>query len=185
MNNRGYKVKPRGTEQIRKVAHGFKDVLGIKKDYFPIVEMLELLSQKEIFDFEIIAKEDMPNEYGLSYPNKGLIRIREDIYDKAVDGDGFGRYTIAHEIGHFMLHKGEMPYAREVGGEHKTYEDSEWQANKFAQELLIDTRNIDKNISVSEIEIKYGVTRKASRVAMKALRRDGVLKKHLSKKRGL
>lgn len=36
MTNKGYRVKARGTKQIRKVAQGFKDILGIKKDYFPL-----------------------------------------------------------------------------------------------------------------------------------------------------
>lgn len=147
--------------------------------------MIELLHQKGIIELEIVSKEEMPNEYGLTYPNKGIIKIREDVYDKAISGDGFGRSTIAHEVGHFMLHKGEVPYAREAGGNHKTYEDSEWQANKFAQELLIDVRCIDNNATSYELETTFGVTGKASRVAQRALKKDGTIKKALLLTEGL
>ncbi|WP_299878564.1 ImmA/IrrE family metallo-endopeptidase [uncultured Cocleimonas sp.] len=182
MANKGFKVKPRTTKNIRAISQGFKDVLKIKKSYFPIVKVVELLHQKGIIELEIVAVEEMANEYGLSYPKKGLIKIREDVYDKAVKGDGFGRFTIAHEMGHFMLHRKETAYARSSTRDHKTFEDSEWQANKFAQELLIDIREISSEISMYEIEQKFGVSGASSKIARDALVREGLIKMPLHKR---
>lgn len=176
MNNRGYKVKPRTTANIRKIAQGFKDVLKINKSYVPIVKLIEILHQKGIIELEIVAKDDMPDEYGLSHPATGLIKIREDVYDKAVEGDGFARFTIAHEIGHFMLHRKQASYARSIGGKHKVYEDSEWQADKFAQELLIDERTLKNGATTVNIESEYGVSGKAAKISLRALTREGVIK---------
>lgn len=44
----------------------------------------------------------MPFSYGGTLYHQELIKIREDIYNKACDGDGFSRSTIAHELFHFF-----------------------------------------------------------------------------------
>lgn len=174
--NRGHKVNPLSIKKIRNVAHQLKDMFQIVEGYFPIVLFVELLHQSEFIELEIAEESSMPNDYGLTFPRKNKIVIRQDVYDSAVDGDGFGRFTIAHELGHLMLHKQEVVYARnQHGGKHKTYEDSEWQADKFAQELLVDTRKVLKSYWVSNIKDEFGVSGKAAETACRALQKEGVL----------
>jgi len=174
--NRGHKVNPLSTKKIRSVAHQIRDTFKIQDNYFPIVLFLELLHQNELIEFEIVEKNEMPNDYGLTYPKKNKIVIREDVYDAAVDNDGFGRFTIAHELGHLILHKQETVYARnEHGGKHKIYEDSEWQADKFAQELLVDVRKVLKNYSIFDLENEFGISRRAAETTQRALKKDEIL----------
>lgn len=174
--NKGHKVTPLFTKQIRNVAQHFKDTFQIKTSYFPIVMLIEILQHKEMIELEIIEKSEMLNDYGLTYPKKNKILIREDVYDRAVEGDGFGRFTLAHELGHLILHKQETVYARnEHGGNHKTIEDSEWQANKFAQELLIDTRGLSEKSSAFSIMNEFSVSHSAANTALASLKREGVL----------
>jgi Zn-dependent peptidase ImmA (M78 family) len=174
--NRGHKVSPLSTDRIRKVAHQIRDTFQIVDGYIPIVLLIELLHQQELIEFEIVEQALMPDDYGLTFPKKGKIVIRQDVYDLAVSGDGFGRFTIAHELGHLILHNQEVVYARNKhGGHHKTFEDSEWQADKFAQELLVDVRHVSKGDQISDIECKFGVSRKAAEVSFKALKNGGIL----------
>ena len=71
-------------------------------------------------------------------------------------------YFVAHELGHCLLHTDQlvrlakMPKAQQAalhrGGErvtHKTFQDTEWQANTFASALLMPARGL------LELEEKY------------------------------
>ena len=66
-----------------------------------------------------------------------------------------GRFFVAHELGHCLLHTdqlvrlAQMPKAQQAalyrGGQevaHKAYEDTEWQANAFAAALLMPARGL-------------------------------------------
>lgn len=64
-----------------------------------------------------------------------------------------GGYFVAHELGHCLLHTdqlvrlAQMPRAQQAalhrGGQiHKTYQDTEWQANAFASALLMPARGL-------------------------------------------
>lgn len=175
--NRGHKVKSLQIKHIRDVAQHVKDSFQITGGYFPIVELIELMHQSEAIELEIKERHEMPNDYGLTYPKRNQILIREDVYDLAVSGDGFGRFTMAHELGHLFLHRHETVYARnEHGGCHKTIEDSEWQADKFAQELLIDTRILVPTNNAYQIADMFGVTIKAGDTAYRSLLREGILR---------
>lgn len=90
------------------------------------------------FQLEIVPREEMGNKHGETYPSKNLIRIREDVYMNAVEGNGRDRLTIAHEIGHLLLHDDDsIALCRlEPNEKLKPYEDPEWQADAFGGELL-------------------------------------------------
>lgn len=171
--NRGHKVKPKSIVIIRKVAQSIKDLFGIKDEYVPIVLLIELLHERGMLELEIQQQTEMLSDYGLSYPQRNKIIIREDVYNSAVADNGFSRFTLAHELGHLILHKQEFVLARNKhGGEHKVYEDSEWQADKFAQELLIDSRKVKAHYGVDDIKKKFVVSHKAASVAYRALIRE-------------
>ena len=66
-----------------------------------------------------------------------------------------GGYFVAHELGHCLLHTdqlvrlAQMPRVQQAtlhrGGQtivHKTYQDTEWQANAFASALLMPARGL-------------------------------------------
>ncbi len=142
--------------------------------YFPIVRFLEnilpiLLPE---FQLEIVPKEEMGNKHGETYPSKNLIRIREDVYLNAIDGSGRDRLTIAHEIGHLLLHdEDSIALCRlEPNEKLKAYEDPEWQADAFGGELLASSYLI-KGLTSTEVQEKCGVSEAAANVQLRALRR--------------
>ena len=107
----------------------------------------------------------MGSKHGETFPSKNLIRIREDIYLRACNGEGRDRLTIAHEIGHLFLHDNDsIALCRlEPGESIKPYEDPEWQADCFGGELLASSYLI-KNLSVETIMNSCGVTKNAATV---------------------
>jgi hypothetical protein len=86
----------------------------------------------------------------------------ENTYEWLEEGHPRGAYFVAHELGHCLLHTSQlvrlaqMPtqqqaaFHRGHADDHKSYEDTEWQANAFASSLLMPARGM------AILEEKYG-----------------------------
>ena len=115
--------------------------------YFPVVRFLEFLQQAlEDFDYEVVDdKEILKGMFANYNPLTGFVQIKETIYIMANKGNGFTRWTILHECLHHILHRNQIAaLARQDNMPHKPYEDSEWQANTLARELLMPLEMIEK-----------------------------------------
>lgn len=148
---------------------GFQDSV-----YFPVVEFFELKLPELVDDFtyEIVEYESMKDKEGETIPSRNLIKIREDVYDKAIAGDGRARFTILHEVGHLLMHDNDRVALCRASGSAtmKTYEDPEWQADVFAGEMLM-AEHLIKNMSVDEIAVKCGASHAAASCQYKQIRR--------------
>ncbi|WP_438310766.1 ImmA/IrrE family metallo-endopeptidase [Sporosarcina sp. FA9] len=166
-----YIAKPTSRKKIRDLTNVLRRAAGLYDEpYFPVVEFLELAMPElfTAFEYEIVCISEMPNEYGVTYPEKNKICIREDVYERAIEGVERDRFTIAHEIGHFILHKpGNIVLARlETIEEIPAYRQPEWQANTFAGELLAPPQII-KGLNLNEISSKCGVSLQVGGIQLK------------------
>ena len=76
--------------------------------------------------------------------------------------------TISHEIGHLILHTG-VPLAKNYEKvDIKVYENSEWQADVFAGELLAPIRLI-RDMRPEEVADKFQISYYAANAQLKAL----------------
>lgn len=165
-----YMAKPRSIKDIRKVALLLRQTLKLEDvAKFPIIELIESMHTiDEEFYYEIVDKETMGNIHGLACPNEHCIKIREDVYERCIAGYGRDRFTLAHELGHYLLHSSEVTLAR-LGEERvQAYRDPEWQANTFAAELLMPIDLIDTN-DIDEISNKFGVSYSAAKLRVKKI----------------
>ncbi len=108
------------------------------KYFFDIVHFLEVTLPKIDPSFTFLVKtiREMGECHGLTYPDRNEIQIREDVYERACEGSGRDRLTMAHELFHLLYHgKENISYAR--SGSIETYRNPEWQADAFGGELLI------------------------------------------------
>lgn len=168
-----YKAEPLSRAAIRNYVKRLKCIVGLDKVLmFPIMLFLENIIPILIPDFqlEILTKEEMGIKHGETYPNRNLIRIREDVYERAVAGIPRDRLTIAHEIGHLFLHdKNAIALCRTEPGETlKAYEDPEWQADCFAGELLASFYLI-KGMSEQEVMKSCNVSAQAAHLLVSKL----------------
>lgn len=100
----GYIADPLSRKDIRKLAYRLRELFGFENEMdFPIVQVIEFLSNKGEFNLEICTVDEMGTKYGETIPSENLIKLREDIYNKACEGDGFARSTCAHELGHWLI----------------------------------------------------------------------------------
>ncbi len=87
-----YKAAPLSRQKIRNYVDIIRKITGTEKlTYFPIVQFMENVLPQIIkgFSYEIVPIEEMPDKCGETYPALNLIKIREDIYYKALQDDGF------------------------------------------------------------------------------------------------
>ena len=166
-----FKALPTSKREIADYARRIRRRMQLEqKPFFPIVEFLEMTLQSAYEDMtlDIVPVDEMPFKEGETLPGQNTIRIREDVYYAACNGDGRARFTIAHEIGHFMLHTPDaiVLCRMEVGQKLKPYEDPEWQANTFASELLMPPYLI-VGMTKRDVMREFGVSEKAAMVALK------------------
>ncbi len=131
-----YKVKALSRKDIRNYVKKIRKIIGYENElFFPIITFLDVIMPQlfEGFYCDVRPIEEMPNKCGETFPFENRIELREDIYNNARLGDGFSRLTIAHEIGHFLLHDMEAISLckLEPGEKLKAFEDPEWQADVF------------------------------------------------------
>ena len=164
MSEGHYKARPLSRNQIRMYAKGLRKMLGLENaEYIDIIGLVEnvlpgLFSGSPL-SVDIIDKKTLGNNQGLTFPEKGKMLIREDVYEGACHRNGRDRMTIAHELGHYLLHD-DLGLARTEGNV-PTYCDPEWQATAFAAEFLMD-HDVIAHMSVEEVMEKCGVSYSAA-----------------------
>ena len=171
------RVRPRSRASLRKDACQLLAYCGIDEPYVPVVDLLEFHLANLGVTYEYVPREEMGMDHGRSFPNDGRVQIRDDVYERACEGRGRDRLTIAHEIGHLVLHHG-LPLQRSDPPRNviKPYEDSEWQANAFAGELLMPLPWVRRRChGPDDLPELFGVSDSAAQTHWQALCREGVI----------
>jgi hypothetical protein len=177
---RGFQVPPLSAVKINRVA------INCRRKLFDVDE-------DEPIDLWDLVERFLPSKLGINYdirevdvmkeveaavnPDKGELIIREDVYLALTDptsyAHGRARFTIAHELGHLFLHEGITLNRQIKIKDHKVYEDSEWQADTFASELLMPSYMCE-GLSVEEIQEKFIVSYAAAQIKFEKLNKGGV-----------
>lgn len=141
---KGYKAPPQSINSIRNTTHNLRKLLGTGSSCLDMLEVMEftLPSMDSEFVMEVSDDQSLYHRGYEAYydPTGTSIVIRDDVYDSATSSESNSlrhQFTFAHELGHYILHKGLTPVMPRGGPTHKAYEDTEWQADTFAGELLM------------------------------------------------
>jgi len=128
--------------------------------------------------------QDLPNsiEALIDFNNKQIV-LSDSTHENLINNIPRAKFTLAHEIGHSILHNNYMNGIIEDGGTIKylnrgnipSYKDSEWQANYFAGAFLMPYIHMERliigNKSLKEISNIFGTSSQATKI-----RYDNVLK---------
>lgn len=175
---RGIRVPPRSAESIRGVALFVRQMFGMAERKVDVLRLLEVELHKINITYEVCDSADMGQDHGLTYPDRGVIQIREDVYLGARGGNPRDRFTICHEVGHLALHPG-VSFARAHTEPRiwKPYEDSEWQADTFAAEFMMPIQDVLVCCrDVTDVMDKFGVSHEAAEIRWRTLRKNGFVK---------
>ena len=164
--NSSYKAQPISRKEIRRYVKEIKSYLHLENEYdFPIIRFLELGLPLYFPDFvlQVPSEMEMLVNHGETFPDKHIIRIREDIYLRAVAGEPRDRMTVAHEIGHLFLHTDHAVSLCRLSPfeKLKPYEDPEWQADAFGGEMLAPSYLI-QGMSVDEVMHRCNISEAAA-----------------------
>lgn len=149
-------------------ARQFRRMLGIENNlYVNVLMILELVMPTlfEGFDYEIVQSHELPKKrHADTDVVNRIIRIREDVYYMACNGDGQARMTIMHEIAHYLLIVVcGVKFARSFADEPvKAYEDPEWHAKALAGEIMCDARLV-RHMLPEQIKMECGVSWSAAK----------------------
>lgn len=176
-----YQVRPRSRKVIREIAHKFRTVAGVGRPRFDILRFIDVVLP-DIMDEDITLdiNDDDPRLQGnhaYAEPDSFRIVASTAIVRGADQGGGFERMTLAHELGHVILHRGIDPvFARAAEPETlKAYESAEWQAKALAGELMLYPKFLEGHESSAEMAELFGVTPLAAEVQRKVFKNDRLM----------
>ncbi len=172
----GYEVPPCSRRDLVEHAHAIHKAIGYKGDGpFPILELVEkgFYYLYDDYVFEVVSEAEMGDDLGKTWPNEHVIRVREDVYEAACEGQGFARMILGHESSHLLRHEG-IPVSmacRKADKHLPAYKSSEWQANAMSGALLMPSCKIIE-MSIDEIVEKYQVSTGAAEMQLCSIRKE-------------
>ncbi|MBR8509642.1 ImmA/IrrE family metallo-endopeptidase [Burkholderia cenocepacia] len=178
----GYKVAPRNRVQLRAVADELRPMLvseGCYKSdpyYLDASHLLENVLHRAQYTFHPDDSPELVETAAFAIPERKLIVIRADVYDKLSEGSAFSRYTVVHEFSHIVLDHAVTLHRGAVLGQHEWWEDSEWQANNLTAELLMPVAVVRALRGNSQlIQQRCGVSAPAAENRLKNLRNERLI----------
>lgn len=167
-----YIAEPMSRKEIRAISRFVRKLQKANTVlYFDIMDFLEHTLPRLYpgFTLSVGTKEEMGECHGLTFPDKNEIKLREDVYDGALNGNGRDRLTAAHELFHFLVHSKEsVAFARIGSGKIPPYKNPEWQANAFGGELLVPY-DLAQDLTIDEIFEGCGVSYTAAEYQYKKI----------------
>ena len=164
----GFCVDPLSEAEIRAAAERLRTVLYDGGHKY--VDIIDLVERKmpilfENFRFEVVAENELPDREAEFNPYEFCLRVREEVYEKAFARDGHCRFTIAHELGHFFLHRNQtLAFARySENGEIPLFRNSEWQADVFARHLLVPLE-MARDMTAASIAVVFEVSLEVAKI---------------------
>ncbi len=107
--------------------------------------------------------------------NDVVITVKRSVYNLAKVGEGRCRMTLAHELGHAVMHYGEAKH-RGTGAFGPTalskinpQESAEHQAKVFASAFLIDDKVAAELGDAVEVSVEFGVSLTAAKICLERL----------------
>ena len=187
MSGDSYEVPPLSRSKIRATARKVRDLVQLLSGphdaggYFDIVRFLDIQMPEASPEFalEVVSEAQMRELHGdahaITIPTNDLIQVREDIWERAVEGEGRDRFTLAHELGHYVLHARPGFARRRADGRTPPYRQSEWQANALAGELLVPALMAGTCSGPAPAAQVFGVSLDAAQVQWKVFKKDRIV----------
>ena len=163
-----YIAEPLKRANLRTLAKLVRKIFQVEdRMYVPVITILEhvMLLLFPNFSYEYVPKEVFPDKkHAETDIVNHIIRIREDVYYGAANGNGRDRMTIMHEIAHYILLVicGVNFERNFENADVITYKDPEWQAKALAGEIMCP-HDMIQSLSAYEVAQKCGVSLSAAK----------------------
>lgn len=136
------KCSPTSKKKLASLAIEFRKKFNVIGVIFPVMEIVDKLHCDGLLNLEVLEDDDLifnENQLAFYELNSNTMYVKLSVYIEALNNIGRSRFTLAHELSHYLLLYVLKFNTEETDGEIKAYEDPEWQANYLAGELLAPT----------------------------------------------
>jgi Zn-dependent peptidase ImmA (M78 family) len=174
------RVAPRSAKDIEALTLAWRDALGVPNDWAPdLLRLLEIALPRlpNLGQFALITRSDAEMGEAEAYTqfNPPHIVVRNSVYQLARQCDGRSRMTLAHELGHLVMHPGvsklRTDFPEPSANKARPFELAEWQANKFASLFLMPLHVIREFASASQLSECCQVSLQAAQIRFSQVRR--------------
>lgn len=162
---------------LARIAEAVRAKFGVAdKTWVDVVDIVELELPKIIKGYRFVVKPDgeMSTPAYTNYDPVSIV-VSESVYVAACEGDNRSRMTIAHELGHVLLHSSFFGTKHNMHrsdsskriGQAKGAHSSEYQAKRFAAFLLAPKSISEKYSDARKLASDTGISITAARIALK------------------
>jgi IrrE N-terminal-like domain/Winged helix-turn-helix DNA-binding len=174
----GYKVAPMSYAKLEDVAVRLRSLLptvqgsgGFRIDAW---RTLEITLRKAGYEYRSEETGSLEDCAAFTIPERRLIVLREDVYDGVTEEKVFSRSTVVHELSHIVLEHA-VTLQRGPVGQHKFFEDSEWQAKALTAAIMMPVEACSSVASASDLAQLCGTSVQAATYRLDRLVKDGVI----------
>lgn len=136
----GYKVAPMSYVKLEDVAERLRPLLpmvaGSGGNRIDAWRTLEITLRKAGYEYRSEEIASLDDCAAFTIPERRLIVLREDVYDGVTEENVFSRSTVIHELSHIVLEHA-VTLQRGPIGQHRFFEDSEWQAKALTAAIMM------------------------------------------------
>ena len=178
MSQLGFSAAPMSRANIRNTANDVRKLFGVPNTpRFPLLNVLENGLPQLVPEavFEVVEPAEMRGMYAEALPDAMVIRVREDVYLRACNGVARDLFTLAHELGHLVLHMDRRLHRLAMPMKLERYRDPEWQADAFAGELLMPVHLYKQLENPEDACTVFGVSKQACEIQVRAWVREGII----------
>ncbi|MBC7470292.1 MAG: ImmA/IrrE family metallo-endopeptidase, partial [Ramlibacter sp.] len=136
----GMKVAPTSYAKLELAAASLFPLLPKERGSVYVIEGWRVLEQtlsRAGYEPHVAEVHELEDCAAFTIPDKGLVVLRRDVYDGLFNGSVFSRSTVIHELSHIVLAHHVTLHRGAVLGQHKFYEDSEWQAKAMTAAVMM------------------------------------------------
>lgn len=161
----GLRVAAKNYRQIEEIAEG---VRGLLPKYpgsewkIDAARVLEYTLPKAGFEYYIEKRDELQECAGFTLPEHRLVVLRQDVYEGLFEDNVFSRSTVIHELSHIVLNHATTLYRGAPIGQHRFYEDSEWQANSLTAAIMMPIAACELATSIADLGTMCGTSMTAS-----------------------
>jgi hypothetical protein len=182
-------VDPLRDAEVRENAKRLRDFLGVadvdRVDVLNLEKATDIWTVKGIkpFRLEVVPDAALSQDSGLTTydGSRVVVHIPRRIRHGAFMGDGYSRYTFAHELGHATQHLDKLMLGvsmprRRVGNVTPDwipkFRSAEHQAMVFGAAFLINDAIARSLSSADEISVQFGISQEAAKIYFEQMQEE-------------
>lgn len=174
----GMKVAPTSYAKLEAAAISLHPLLPKMRGEKFVIDgwrVLERTLRQAEFEPHIEEANKLDDCAAFTIPEQGLVVLRQDVYDGLFRGSVFSRSTVVHEVAHIVLKHHVTLHRGAQLGQHKFYEDSEWQAKAMTAAVMMPIEACRKARNEHELAEMCGTSVEAATYRLERLVKEKLI----------